>query len=235
MAGIDQSGIYENNLIGDLRPKVMCLQLVPRSIIGPQLWTIVLPSGHSDVEQMAGSCPAIPIEPSGYINFGSGSNIVTTPWTSRTVPLVFLPKWDNKHQVTTDITIFNMKLWMDSTTAFDDLNASGLYPYIQMLPSGVWVPNLQLSSGSYGAYEVPKSLPNQPNILRIDGAPWLSGVGFERTQIVYTSITLPTGTYQVGQYGGLGTSELHWRFTYDWASRDSHIHIGVGSGTHTDY
>jgi len=235
MAGVNQSGIYIDQVIGNLRPKVVCMQIDPNAVLGPQSWNIVLPSGHSDVEQLAGSCPAISIEPSGFINFGSGVNVHTSQWTSRTAAFIFMPKWDDGQQVSTDITLFNMKLWMDNTTAFSGLRASGLNPYIQMLPSGEWVRNLVLPSGAYGAFEVPSGLPDTPNISRIDGVPWLSGVGFERTQIIYSSIILPEGTYPVGRYGGLGLTDLHWRFTYDWASEFSHIHIGTGSGTHTDY
>ena len=235
MAGINQSGIYQNSVIGSLRPKVMCLQLKPELLFGPQSWNIILSSGHSDIEQLAGSCPAISIEPSGFINFGSGCNYHETPWYSRTASFIFIPKWDAGQQVSTDISIFNMKLWMDDVTAFDDIEVLDLHPYIQMVTSGEWETNLSLPSGAHGAYEVPKTLPDQPNVMRIDGMPWLSGVGFERTQIIHSSIVLPCGIYPVGHYGGLELENLHWRFTYDWASEFSHIHIGSATGTHTDY
>lgn len=235
MASANQSGIYENNIIGSLRPKIMCIQITPRADLGPQLWNLALPSGHSDVEQLAGSCPAIPIVPSGYLNFGSGSNIHHTTWQSRTIPFLFMPRWSTKYKITTDVSIFNMKLWIDDSTAFTDMRASGLDPYFQMLPSGQWVTNLALSSGQHGAFAVPTSLPNNPNIARIDGAPWLSGVGFERTQIIYSNIIFPSGTYPTGRFGGLGENDFHWRFTYDFASEHSHIHVGFGSGSYTDY
>ena len=121
---------------------------------------------------------------------------------------------------------------MDNDTAFSGLSPQ---PYIQMLPSGVWRRNLYLPSGAYGAYEVPRTLPELPNISRIDGEPWMSGVGHERSQIIYASIVFPEGTYAVGRYGGLGSNNLRWRFTYDWTDKDAHIHIGLGSGRYTDY
>ena len=235
MAGANQSGIYIGDVRGDLRPQIMCIQITPRADLGPQLWNLALPSGHSDVEQLAGSCPAIPIVPSGYLNFGSGSNIHTGVWQSRTIPFLFMPRWDNRNKVTTDVAIFNMKLWIDNDNAFSGLQALGLSPHFQMLPSGEWITNLSLSSGQYGAFAVPTALPADPNVARIDGAPWLSGVGFERTQIIYSNIIFQSGTYPTGRFGGLGEGDFHWRFTYDWADENAHIHLGLGSGSYTDY
>jgi len=230
MAGVGQSGIYTTNVIGDLRPKMMCIQMYPHLLKGPQDWTIILTSGNVNVENYAGSCPAISIEPSGYLNFGSGENIVATQRASRTIPFLFLPKNSTVSGITTNISVFNMKLWIDDKTTFSGFPKQ---PYIQMLPSGTWVQNLTLASGEYGAYEVPTSLPDNPNIMRIDGAPWLSGVGRERTQIIYSSIIMEPGTYETGRYGTSG--DFHWRFTYDWSDEDAHIHVGLGSGTHSDY
>jgi hypothetical protein len=229
MAGINQSGIYPTEVKGDLRPKIMCAQFKPW-IVGPRTWNITLPSGHSDIEQLAGAAPATPIEPSGYLNFGSGLNEVTEEWTSRTTAFLFMPRWDSASGVNEDITIFNMKLWLENTDAFSGLSPQ---PYIQMLPSGVWQKNLVLTSGAYGAYEAPTAVPDDPNLMRIDGMPWMSGVGHERTQIVYSSIILESGTYPVGRYGGLGLGTFLWHFTYDWTAKSAHIHLG--SGSYTDY
>jgi hypothetical protein len=228
-----QSGIYQAVIIGDLRPKIMCLQFHPGVILGPRTWNIILPSGHSDVEQLAGSCPFIPIEPSGFLNFGSGLNVVESGgFVSRTAAFIFMPRFDEASGISSNISVFNMKLWLETYTAFSGLAEE---PYVQMLPSGVWRRNLILESGAYGAYEVPHTLPDDPNVMRIDGAPWMSGVGQERSQIIYSSLIFPSGEYQVGRYGGLGTGTFRWRFTYDWTARDAHIHIGPASGSYTDY
>lgn len=227
-----QSGIYQKVVIGDLRPKIMCVQFYP-NIVGPRTWNISLPAGHSDVEQLAGFAPATPIEPSGFLNFGSGLNEITDEqWNSRTAAFIFMPRWDTASGVSEDITIFNMKLWLENTTAFSGFSPQ---PYIQMLPSGIWRRNLILTSGAYGAYEAPTSVPDDPNVMRIDGMPWLSGVGQERTQIIYSSIILESGTYPVGRYGGLGLGTFLWHFTYDWTAKSAHINIGAGSGSYTDY
>jgi|GEM_PF-4354083 len=228
-----QSGVYQNVIIGDIRPKILCLQFKPGVILGPRTWNIILPSGHSDIEQFAGSCPFVSIKPSGFLNFGSGLNVVGQDgFVSRTAAFIFMPRFDDASGISEDISIFNMKLWLENDTAFSGLINE---PYIQMLPSGIWRRNLILTSGAHGAYEVPRSLPSNPNIMRIDGAPWMSGVGQERTQIIYASLIFPSGTYQVGRYGGLGIGTFRWRFTYDWTSEDAHIHIGTGSGSYTDY
>lgn len=231
MAGFEQSGIYPTRTVGDIRPKMLCVQY-DMNIVGPRTWNITLPEGHSDVEQLAGFAPATPIDPSGFLNFGSGLNIATTEWTSRTAAFVFMPRWDDASGVSEDISIFNMKLWIENETAFSGFSPQ---PYIQMLPSGVWRRNLYLPSGAHGAYEVPRSVPDQPNINRIDGMPWLSGVGHERTEIIYSSIILQSGTYPVGRYGGLGLGTFLWHFTYDWTAKNAHIHVDVGSGSYTDY
>jgi hypothetical protein len=226
-----QSGLYNKVVIGNLRPKMLCVQFYPH-IVGPRIWNIALPDGHSDIEQLAGFAPFSPIIPSGYLNFGSGLNEVNKDWTSRTVAFIFMPRWDTASGISEDVSIFNMKLWIENDSAFSGLSPQ---PYIQMLPSGKWIKNLVLTSGAYGAFEVPRSLPSQPNINRIDGMPWLSGVGHERTQIIYSSIILTSGTYPVGRYGGLGAGTFLWHFTYDWTAKDAHINIGVGSGSYTDY
>jgi hypothetical protein len=143
-----------------------------------------------------------------------------------------MPRFDNASGISEDISVFNMKLWIENDTAFSGLTTE---PYIQMLPSGIWRRNLTLESGAYGAYEVPRALPDDPNIMRIDGVPWLSGVGQERTQIIYSSMIFQSGTYPVGRYGGLGAGTFRWRFTYDWTAEFAHIHINAGSGSYTDY
>jgi hypothetical protein len=191
---------------------------------GPSGWNLLLWENHYDIEQLAGTCEAISIEPSGYLNFGSGSTPFTAPWTSRTIAFIFMPKNDYDHpSVSGGFNIFNMKLWIENDSAFNGLPGQ---PYIQMLPSGVWVRNLNLGSGQYGAYEVPRSVPENPNVFRADGQAWMSGVGQQqRTQIIYASIVFPSGEYPVGQYGGLGLGTFRWRFTYDWTDQYARLQL----------
>lgn len=235
---ISQSGIYRKELvssgvIGRLRPKMVCNQLNKNTLLGPQEWTIVLPDGHSNIDQRFGGSVATPISSSGYLNFGSGNAVSTSPIISPTIAMYFSTEADDGNiSVSRDVSIFNMKLWVDDTSAFSGL---GVEPYIQMLPSGVWHKNFTMGSGEYGAFEVPRSLPDSPNVKRIDGAPWLSGIGFDRSEIVYVNIILPSGNYATKRYGYGGQGKFHWRLSYDWTSEYSHIHVGVGSGTHTDY
>jgi len=225
MAGVNQSGIYHNKIIGALRPKIMCVQYRPDIVFGPSGWNLILPSGHDDVEQLAGSCPAISIEPSGFLNYGSGITPITEPhWVSRTIAFLYMPKADyDDSRINNHITIFNMKLWLESDAAFSGISPR---PYIQILPSGKWKRNLFLGSGWYGAYEIPRSIPSGQNIYRWDGCPWLSGIGLnQHTQIIYSSIIFPSGEHAVGQYGGLGVGTFRFRFTYDWTDEFARINL----------
>ena len=233
---IGQSGIFNTDIIssgvvGRLRPKVVCNQLNVDTRLGPQEWTVILPSHHSNIDQRMGGSVATPVSPSGFLNFGSGLATSTSANISPTIAMYFSTESDDDNiSVSRDVSIFNMKLWIDDMGAFSGLP---VVPYVQMLSSGVWHRNFTMTSGQYGAFEVQKSLPDQPNVMRIDGAPWMSGIGFDRSQIVYANIILPSGEYQTGRYGANGN--FHWRFSYDWTSEFSHIHVGVGSGTHCDY
>ena len=218
-----QSGIYSFGLTGRIRPKILCVQYKRDLIFGPSGWNIILPSGHYSVESLPGSCAAISIQPSGTLNFGSGVTPVTEdPFVSNTIPFVFMPKTDkNNPSISEEITIFNMKLWIENKTAFTD---QSLNPYIQMKPSGIWRRNLVLTSGYAGAFEVPSSLPAAQNIFRKDGNTWMSGIGQQQiTQIIYSSIIWASGSYPVGHYGGIGLGTFRWRFTYDWTDEFANL------------
>lgn len=102
-----------------------------------------------------------------------------------------------------------MRIWLPS--------GSSIRPgktILQIQNSGVWVPNLSMSSGSFP--EISNTLPASQNIFRQDGFPTISGVtDAEHSQYMYTNI-LVAPEHEPGPYGLSGSGSLRFRMTYDY-------------------
>lgn len=109
--------------------------------------------------------------------------------------------------------IDTFKFWQSSTTAF--AATSGID--VAMITSGVWVPNIAISSGD-GV--VPKSLPGSQNVYRQDDATMISGMSgvfdSETSQYIYLRLCTTSNESAIGNYGTAGGGNWRFRMTYNW-------------------
>lgn len=107
-------------------------------------------------------------------------------------------------------TVYNLRLWLPSGsgTAIDLPGTS-----LQFIVSGVWLPNLAFPSGFGQIF--PSTVPDQPNLRRIDGAIGL--VSFNDANVsewIYMRLFLDRD-FPVGTYGICGSGLLRPRLTFD--------------------
>lgn len=106
--------------------------------------------------------------------------------------------------------VYNMKFFLDSTTAFNVGTARFLYrPEIHYQGTGF---TLGLSD-----LDIPISEPSAQNVISTSGAPTLSGI-FDGhvSQYIYLAVFVDTDI-PFGTYGGCGAGSFRYKMTYDFS------------------
>jgi len=209
-----ESGFYTFGVVGDLRPKITCIQYPTFLQENPKEWDLVFSSGNSLGEK--GGCLGLSGYNSGVLDYGEIVCENSETVSSDTIVFVFRPKYSATSGVWNEAQIFNMKLWVDD---YGDM--SGINPYIQMLATSGWYQNVDIGSGEMGAIEIPYVLPSGQNIYRKDGHYALVGTSNSQiTQNIYSNIILSSGLYDIG------IKNFRLRFTYDWTASSANVASG---------
>jgi len=143
-----------------------------------------------------------------HLDFGI-NNISNSGINSATK--VVLAHMDNSGDLTTQL--YNMKLWLPSTTSFQGTVRFNLFKSSYLTSSG-WKPNYVVQNNSLE--QVSTSLPSSGNILRQDGSSTITGSGDSQvTEWIYLSVY--TGTDEpVGLKGGPGLNTFRFRLTAEY-------------------
>ena len=113
---------------------------------------------------------------------------------------------------------FNMRFWIDNDSVFRDKGYQPQWFYIQR--SG-WIRNFTMTSGTAGALPLPSSLPDSQNIF-VNGTDIFASGAYRDAafsnfiHVVGHFPPLSSGTYDLGTYGGIGTSGFKFRLSYEW-------------------
>jgi hypothetical protein len=109
-----------------------------------------------------------------------------------------------------DGVVYNFRFWVPlaSGTAINSPHAS-----LQFIPSGVWTPNFAFPSGA--GQSIPFSLPDGPNLSRIDGGVSITGYSAaQTTQYIYLRLFLDAN-FPTGNFGICGSGLLRPVLSFD--------------------
>jgi hypothetical protein len=173
-------------------------------------------------------------ESGNAINFGSIAP-TTSGFTSSTAVLTFNLGEVNFHpnsffdqlntlcEVGTNFKAFNMRFWLNNQSAFSVNSTSPTFYYTT---SADWRRDFKLTGSFSGALIVPSSMPITQNLfVKGDNDVFVSGAYLpaEYTHYLYLAAEFPSGTYQLGTYGGLGQKTFTFRFSYDYTDIDAAV------------
>lgn len=224
------SGFYQTEIIGNLRPPAQILQ-----------WDIdeVNPSGYRHIESgvykpdaklgLRGGFTAQK-ESGVALDFGeiyANENGFYTDTVCMTFNLGEVNDhpdsyFNNADGIGTNFKTFNMKFWMSNMTAFTD---KGYNPDFYYKTFNIWQSGISLKSDTPGVLVVPSALPSLQNIYSKNSQIFISGVYREAefSNFIYTVGKFPSGVYELGSYGGLGSGNFIFRLTYDWTNIDANV------------
>lgn len=115
---------------------------------------------------------------------------------------------------------FNLRFWQYNISAI-----SGYSPTFYYFTSSEWRQGFHLLSSTPGAQVLGSVMPATQNIFTSNGL-FVSGVFKDRefSDFIYLVGKFPSGvTYTLGTYGGLGSGNLRFAFSYDWTGIDANV------------
>jgi hypothetical protein len=117
---------------------------------------------------------------------------------------------------------FNMRLWQGNLDAFSGLPQPTLY----YRNASQWIQNYDLQPSDSGVLILPSSMPLTQNIFSKHPDDFAVSGNFreaEFTHFIYMKGFFPSGSYQLGTYGGLGLDTFTINFSYDYTDLEAFI------------
>lgn len=228
------SGFYPTEVIGKLRPAANVLSW-DRDYVDPSGYRH-RESGIYKPDAKIGNMGGFPAQhESGVaLSFGEVQPVTAGFYTETAIITLNLGEINGnpasyfnlaQDNVGANLKIFNLKFWLASSGAF---SSKGYKPTFYYLPAKTWDRGRQIRSTTPGVAVVPLSMPASQNIFSKNNNIYISGCykDLEFSHYIYIVGKFPAGTYELGEYGGLGSGNFIFKLSYDWTDKDATTLVG---------